>query len=62
MGDPLADYPRPDLRRLSVVQPSLFLRHRDDAGSAWRFNRFLNEIGNDPSPAVSVPSRLPFRS
>ena len=22
MGDPLADYPRPDLRRLSVVQPS----------------------------------------
>jgi hypothetical protein len=37
-------------------------RYATNAGSAWRFNRFLNEIGTDPSPAASVPSRLPFRS
>ena len=35
------------------------------ARSAWAdlpFSRFLNEIGNDPAPAASLPSRLPFRS
>ena len=51
-------------RRSTSLRRSIVARARyaTNAGSACRFNKFLNEIGNDPSPAVSVPSRLPFRS
>ena len=52
MGDLPADYPRPDRRRLSVVQPSRSLRHRDDAGLAWRFNRFLYESATIHRPRL----------